>query len=264
MATFEKRTDASGATSYRVKIRLRGHQKETATFKRKTDAKRWATDTEAAIRAGRYFKTAESKKRTLSDAIQKYRKEVLPSLKDISHREQHLTWWENDIGHTILADLQTALISESREKIKNTPSEFGKHKGKLRSEATVNRYLASLSPVLTSAVKEWDWLDSNPCEKVKRGRESRGRVRYLSEEERNAILSACDNQADYPELITIVLIAICTGARRGEIMSLRWRHVDLVRRRLLLEETKNGESRSVPLAGPALETIKDWAKVRSC
>ena len=59
-----------------------------------------------------------------------------------------------------------------------------------------------------------------------------------------------------------MLLAITTGGRRGEISGLRWRDVDLKRRRIIFEETKNGETRAAPLVGPAFEAMKEWSKVR--
>ncbi len=262
MATIEKRTDSTGAITYRVKVRLRGHPQESASFRRLTDAKRWSSQTESALREGRYFKTSESQKHNLGDAIKRYQQEMLPELKDPKHPLLHLNWWNKEIGGTPLADLRPSTIAECRDKLKRTPSDYGKHKGKPRSAATVNRYLASLSPVLSAAVMEWEWMDSNPCKKVKRGKEPSGRVRFLSPTERTALLAACAEMHDTPELNVIVLIAVITGARRGEIMGLRWRHVDISRGRLILEDTKNGENRSVPLVGPALRALTNWGKVR--
>lgn len=262
MATIEKRVNSKGAISYRAKVRIKGFPQQTATFKGKTKAKDWANRTENAIVEGRHFTKAESKKHTLQDAIERYKREQLPELKDSKHREYHLRWWSEQLGYKVLADLSTAQISECCENLRRTPADYGKHKGKKRSDATVNRYLASLSPVLSVAVKEWGWLDSNPCRNIKRRTESRGRVRYLNDDERQSLLTACEKDAELPELKVIVLIAMLTGARRGEIRTLRWRHVDLQRNRLILEETKNGETRAVPLVGPALDSLKGWAQVR--
>jgi hypothetical protein len=72
MATIEKRTDATGTITYRVKVRLKGHPTQTAIFPRLTDARKWATQTEAAIRESRHFKTTEAKRHTLSDLIERY------------------------------------------------------------------------------------------------------------------------------------------------------------------------------------------------
>lgn len=78
MAHIEERDLENGKTKYRVQIRVKGYPQQTATFDRKTDAKRWALKTEAAIKEGRYFKAPREKKRTLADLIDRYVKEILP------------------------------------------------------------------------------------------------------------------------------------------------------------------------------------------
>ncbi len=81
MATIQARTTKGGKTSYRVQIRLKGHPAQRATFERKTDAKRWAAQTESAIREGRHFKGTEAKRRTLAELIDRYTRDVLPTKK---------------------------------------------------------------------------------------------------------------------------------------------------------------------------------------
>ncbi|MEE8254750.1 MAG: site-specific integrase, partial [Nitrosomonadaceae bacterium] len=76
MATIEKRASEDGKTSYRVKVRLKGFPVHSGTFERLTDAKRWMQQTESAIREGRYFKTTESKRHTLTELIDRYVKNV--------------------------------------------------------------------------------------------------------------------------------------------------------------------------------------------
>jgi hypothetical protein len=78
MAVIEKRSTADGQFKYRVKVRIKGYPAQTETFDRLTDAKRWAQQTEAAIRERRYFPTAEARKHTLSELIDRYIAEVLP------------------------------------------------------------------------------------------------------------------------------------------------------------------------------------------
>lgn len=261
MATIEKRTSKDGKTSYRVKIRLQGRQPETASFKRLTDAKKWATQTEAAIREGRYFHSVAGKGKTLADAIDRYTRDILPSLKDQKHRSVHLKWWKAKGGAIAIKDLTPALLTEWRDDLKAEPFQVGKNE-RARSEATVNRYVASLSPVLAAAADEWNWIPDNPCRKVRKGKETKGRTRFLTNEERKRLLDACDRATETPELKIIVLLAITTGGRRGEISGLRWRDVDLKRRRIIFQETKNGETRAAPLVGPAFEAMKEWSKVR--
>lgn len=260
MASIEKRTTQSG-TTYRVKIRLRGRQTETATFDRLTDAKRWATHTEAAIREGRHFHAVAGKGKTLTDAIDRYSRDILPNLKDHKHRRLHLKWWSEQIGAITISDITPALINECRDSLKATPYKTGKTE-KPRTDATINRYLASLSPVMKAAADDWGWITDNPCQKVRRGKESRGRTRFLSTDERNRLLKACDQAKNTPELKIIVLLAITTGGRRGDIANLLWRDVDLKRKRVIFVDTKNGETRAAPLAGPALKAMQEWSKVR--
>lgn len=123
------------------------------------------------------------------------------------------------------------------------------------------RYLAVFSHAFTVAVKEWGWIESNPVLKATKPTEPRGRVRFLSDNERETLLTACRDSSN-PWLHTCVVVALSTGMRRGELMGLTWKDVDLQAGRIVLQETKNGERRVVPLTGPALTLLKDHAKVR--
>jgi len=78
MASIEKRISKEGKVSYRVKVRLKGFPIQQTTFERLTDARRWAQQTEAAIREGRHFKTTEAKRRTFGELIERYIKDILP------------------------------------------------------------------------------------------------------------------------------------------------------------------------------------------
>jgi integrase len=210
MATIQARTTKSGKTSYRVQIRLKGYPVQRATFARKTDAKRWATQTEAAIREGRHFKGTEAKRRTLAELIDRYSRDVLPTKKAKTQQPQvgQLAWWREQLGHLTLADVTPALLAEYRDTLTREPipstAKDPKKAGptRYRSPATVNRYMAALSHAFTVAVKEWQWLENNPLLKVTKPKEARGRVRFLSEDEqapdgtviegeRTRLLAAC-------------------------------------------------------------------------
>ena len=257
MANIEKRTNDRGESSYRVKVRLKGNPVQSATFQRLTDAKRWASQTEVAIREGRHFKGVEAKKHTLADLVERYVHSVLPN-KPKTGRDyaRQLAFWQRDLGHLILADLTPARIVEAREKLL-----LGADGKAPRSQATVNRYLAALSHACTVAVKEWGWLEDNPVSKVSRFRESQGRVRFLDDGERVRLLEAC-KAAPYPHLYLIVVLALSTGARKGEIMGLRWPQVDFARLVIVFHDTKNKERRVLPLAGRALDVLRTHEKVR--
>lgn len=258
MANIEKRTISSGEISYRVKVRLKGFPTQTATFDRLTDARKWAQHTESAIREGRHFKTTEAKRHTLSEAIERYIKNVLPTKpKSELLQAKQLNWWKNQLGSYSLADLTSALIAQYRDELAQGTTA----RNRLRTPATVNRYLAALSHVFTLAINEWGWLDNNPLRKVSKMKEPRGRVRFLSDDERSRLLSECKAcKGDY--LYIVVVLALSTGARRMEILGLEWKDVDLSRGIITLHETKNGERRILPLVGHARELMQAYSTVR--
>ena len=79
MASITKRTSDEGDVAYFVRVRLKGYPIQTATFKRLTDARKWAASTESAIREGRHFKSTAAKKHTFAEAIERYTREILPT-----------------------------------------------------------------------------------------------------------------------------------------------------------------------------------------
>lgn len=258
MATIEKRTSSDGETSYRVKVRLKGFPVQSATFERLTDAKKWAQQTESAIREGRHFKTSEAKRHTLAELIDRYCRDVLPSKPKIARDQmQQLAWWKEEIGGYALSDVTPSLLAECRDKLGREITV----RNKPRSPASVVRYMAALSAAFTTAVKEWGWVEDSPMRKVTKPREPRGRVRFLSDDERSRLLQACKESTN-PYLYTVVVLALSTGMRQGEIMSLTWDDVDLSQGRAILHETKNGERRAVAITGHALELLRELGKVR--
>jgi integrase len=186
MPTIEKRTKNDGKEVYRVKVRRRGYATQTATFARLTDARKWAQMTEAAIEEGRHFKTTEAKRHTLAELVDRYIRDVLPgkSASSIYMQTRQLGWWKEQFRFHALADITPSLIAEYRDKL-------ARGDRKPRSNATVLRYMAALSHTFTIAVKEWRWLEESPIRNVSKPKESRGRVRFLSDEERERLLAAC-------------------------------------------------------------------------
>lgn len=259
MATIQERKSSDGKTRYRVIVRLKGCSPQSATFDRKTDAKKWAQDTESAIRDGRHFKTVEAKKHTLTEMVDRYVENVLPlKLKSAKQgQNSQLEWWKKELGHRLLSDVTPALIAECRDKLLAGIT----FRGTKRAPATVVRYLAAISHVFTIAVNEWGWLEYNPVSKVKRPIEARGRVRFLDDDERTRLLATCQESGNR-FLYVIVVLAITTGMRQGEILSLKWKDVDLARSCAVLHETKNGERRTVPIPHFAAQFLIELSKMR--
>ncbi|MDG5469848.1 site-specific integrase [Deltaproteobacteria bacterium IMCC39524] len=258
MAVVQERKGKDGKTKYRALVRLKGHPPVSATFDRKTDAKRWGARTEEEIKDGRYFKSAEAKKHTISDLIDRYTEDVLPLRpKNSRNHKIHLTWWKDNIGYYFLSDVNAAMIVECRDKLTKEKT----NRGTPKSPATVNRYTATLSHLFNVAIREWEWMEFNPLTRIKKLTESRGRVRFLDEDERDRLLETCKESSE-PLLYPLVVLALTTGMRRGEIMGITWKDVDFERKRILLHKTKNNERRAAPLVGPAHVLLKELSKVR--
>ncbi len=252
MASIEKRITEAGS-SYRVKVRLQGFAPESATFERLTDAKAWAAKTESDMKAGRHF--GQSKRHTFKELADEYTPHAKDSLR--------LDYWREVFGPDRLDAITPVRIAKERDKL--LTEDTGRHdpatgKAKKRTGATVNRYLAALSSALSYGVKELQWLERNPMERVRKPAENKGRVRFLSDDERAALLEACRPHAD---LYLAVVLSLTTGARQAEIMGLRWPQIDFARQVISLSETKNGDRRALPLVGQALDLLRERGRVRT-
>ena len=103
MAYIQERLRSDGKIRYRVQIRLRGYPTVTATFGRKTDAKKWAQKTEAAMQEKRYFTESEAEKHTVSELIDRYIENILPQKpKNNKAVATHLKWWKKQMGYCLL------------------------------------------------------------------------------------------------------------------------------------------------------------------
>lgn len=262
MATIEKRTSSDGVTTYRVKVRIKGFPPETASFERMTDAKEWGGRIEADMKAGRHF--GQSKRHTFNELADEYESHA----KDVDR----LNYWRSVFGPDRLDTITPARIGKLRDKLLSEethnfaipptgdPEADAKRPRAKRSGSTVNRYLAALSVCMSYGVKSLQWLERNPCERITKPEEGSGRVRFLTDEERTKLLTVCKPHAD---LYLAVVLSLTTGARQGEIMSLRWGQIDFARQVITLHETKNGERRILPLVGEAFTLLQERAKVRS-
>jgi len=133
------------------------------------------------------------------------------------------------------------------------------------STSTVRLELSLLSNFFDICKIEWGWCDKNPVSNVRKPKSAPGRDRRLTNREERLILRYCHNFSNH-ELYAIVVIALETAMRQGEILALRWEHINLKSRIAHLPETKNGTKRDVPLSNKAREVfislgIKNSGKV---
>ncbi len=263
MATIRKRTTKTGEVRYQAIVRMKGYPPQTETFNTEKKAQKWAKQTEVAIEDGKHFMKTEAKNHTFGEMIDRYLKHVMPrkSPGQQSHQTHQLNWWKSQLGPYTLADVTTPILAEKRDDLANQLVSGDEDGGKKRSNASVNRYLAALSHVYSVAEREWGWIYDSPIKRVGRLKEPRGRVRFLSDDERKNLVDECQ-QSKEPLLYPLVVLALSTGARQGELLGLRWDTVDFDHGMIRLLETKNDERRAVPIAGLALEELKKLSKVR--
>ncbi|WP_170827091.1 tyrosine-type recombinase/integrase [Magnetovibrio blakemorei] len=191
--------------------------------------KRW-------VREGRRYHIVQ-------EMIDKYRVEHMPSLK-ITTRKSYAGNIRQLSPHFAHLDLEkiskgniTEFISARRRDGATSP--------------TIRRDLSVFSSMLSCAVV-WDWLDVNPVKNYdKRSiRENPPRIRYLTRGEYQRLVDAA---SDYMK--PMITLAVQTGMRVGEILSLKWSRVDLQRREILLLETKSNRPRVIPLSDNAVTTL---------
>jgi integrase len=260
MATIEKREGNDGV---RYRVRIRGEQPRTRTFKRKTDAALWAKKVESDLGHGAYVPTNAGRRRTLADLIDKYTADELPKKRANINRKRftaQLQWWRDHAGYLTLDKVTPEAIAEYRSELLTRRSgrpQPGTAAGDVPiTQATVNRYLAGLSAVCKWAWKTQHWLQSNPVLRVTKGAEHTGIIRYLSDDERKALLAACKASTD-PNIYCAVMLALATGARASNLRNLTWADVDLEQWRLRFTQTKTNQPRYVPLVGPAQRVLSE-------
>lgn len=250
MGSIRQRELKEGGVRYQAEIRLKGYPTLSATFDRKTDAKTWIQKVEADIRCGRHQLYSEGKRHTFKEAVERYFKEQKVS----QAKQGHLRWWVVEVGSLYLQDIRPAIITEKKQKLLTSVNA----KGKNRSRSTCNRYLASLSHLLSVCTKQWEWTSENPVRKISREREPRERTRFLSSEERKLFLETCQ-ESENPLLLTFVVLLLSTGCRYNEIRRLKWTDIDLFKGKITINESKNGDIRAVPVLGLGLDLLRKLA-----
>lgn len=184
-------------------------------------------------------------------------------------RTQRLSAWIAMIGEFTLEQIDSDLIHVCRSELQTTPplvfvgldhlgqQIFKKKRGALqKSTATVNRYMQAISAVFTWVIEQRlcpkGWV--HPCRGIKRLPDAKERVRFLDADER-ARLYAATKASEYPRLYALTLLALKTGARRGELLALTWRDMDLDKGIATLGKTKNGDRRTLVLLPDVVEAL---------
>lgn len=252
---IRSRKDKNDKPRYQAIVKNKGYPTKAKTFRTRKEAEKWEIQIKAAMQDGTYFDNSEAMQSTLSEVIDRYINEFL--IKESRNYRTfvgQLTWWKNQLGNFAVGKITSFIISQKLQFL----SEQINYRGKVASPATLNRYRSSLSCVFAAACDDWGMIKESPVPKVRKRKEPRGRIRFLSLDEKERLLKACFACTN-PYLYTIVVLALATGMRRGEILNLQWKDVDLEKGKAILHETKNGERRTVSLTGHALSILREYA-----
>jgi integrase len=220
-------------------------------------ARAWAERIERDLEASRAYGNTAARTMTLSELIRLY---IHNNPKQDKSGISNLNWWKREYGEMKLAEIDRTVVRAALNRLKEEDATHGngegkrKSRGHKRSHSTVNRYKSALSTIFEYGREHYD-LPDNPCRQVKSFPEGKGRVRFLSDAERKALLNVC-RESEWPRLYLMVLMAITTGARQGELLRLRWRDIRFKEKRAYVVRTKNGEPRVLPLVSSVIEELK--------
>jgi integrase len=243
MASFRQR-----GGKWQARVLRNGYPDQTKTFETKVDAEKWARALESEIGKGQFVNVSEAQRTTLGDVIARYLAEVTPSMKGASEDTIRLkAIMRRPIARWSMVNLSAARIATYRdERLKEV------------SSGTVIRELAYLSAIINHARKEWGVNVPNPVQMVRKPPSPQARSRVLTDEEAVRLLQALEPTGRRSHWTKpVVQLALATAMRRGELLSLRWEHVDLQNRTAFLPDTKNGDSRTVPLSTAAVQVLAE-------
>lgn len=257
MGTISKRT-LKDSIVWEAQIRRRGYPKLCKSFMAKDDAMRWMRETESSIDKGKYKSGKEAEKTTLLEALDRYLEEVSALKKGWKREKTRIEdWKKRPIASRFLSGIRSSDISAYRKE----------RRAEKYSERTITLELAIISHLYSYAQKKWQGMEAlenpvigskvkgtDPDRKTKKEKGYRGRDRVLSADEQTKFLPILTK-----EMRRIVIIAIETGMRRGELMGLAWSQIDLSQRMVKLTDTKNGTSRDVPLTNTAIAAFREQA-----
>ena len=230
---------------YQVRIRKTGHPTISRTFSRKKEAVAWGVITEQKLEQGEYAPCKHMQFVTLADLLDRYEKDITSTKKS------------KEIERLRIGKMKRSWISKIRLHTLR-PHHIAKYRDERLQEIQGNavaRDMSLISHAIETAIREWNFpLTRNPVKVVRKPASNRSRDRRLEIGEAQSLIKAV-NQCKNIWLTPLVEIALETGMRRGELLSLKWSDVDLHKQTAHLPMTKNGSSRTVPLSTKAIEVF---------
>lgn len=234
------------SNKWQARVSRKGQQALVKTFHSKEDAQKWARSIEVQWDKGSFTNQSLAERTTFKELIERYMAEVTPTLRGAKPDLIRLA----AISRKPITKLNLLALTPQRI------SEYRDQRLKEVAPATVIRELAYFSSIINHARREWDINISNPVLMVKKPSGPQGRSRTLDGAELEKLLEQLKPIGRKSIwMAPLVQLAIETAMRRGELLSLRWEHMDLAHRTAHIELTKNGEARTVPLSSKAVEIL---------
>ena len=246
MASFIPRKGPNGRRVWQVHIRRRGYPAQVRTFDTKTAAQDWAAGIEHEISRGTFISRADTESTTLAALLDRYEREITPQKRGAAGERSHIRMIRQDcLARCCIPAITGKTLTQYRDRRLESVS-----------ASTLNREINILSHVFTVAARDWHshlpW--GNPVRMLRRPRVDDRRERRLTGDEEPRLLDAARRgQGDH--IHEIIVLALETAMRRGEIAAMRWEHVDRKARVLLIPETRTGAPRRVPLSSRALAVL---------
>lgn len=248
MATIQKTPDGK----WRAQVRKKGFPAQSKTFDRKGDASRWAAQIEETIAAGTFSNRTLAEQLTVKEAVNRYLAEVSSKKAKITESIEHRKARQiiKELGEYTLATMTVDVVAKYRDTRLQTVK-----------PNTVRLELAMLSHLMTVAIQEWRiGITVNPVQQIAKPRLPRGRIRRLLPAEEKRLFNAID-EFQNPMMRWVVRLALETGMRKNEILSLKKRNVKLSRNIIIvedhLERGKAKSPREVPLTEVAETVINE-------
>ena len=231
--------------SYRVQL-MRDGSRVTKTFKTRKAAEEFDATLKLHVEVMAGMTNFILNTHTLDDAIQAYLSQHTGKDRNVHTR---LKWWSKQLGHKFIGKVYKSDIKTTLAKLLS--------EGK--ANTTYNRFKSAISAVFEYYKDEHD-LDHNPARQVKQLKEGRGIERFASEDELSRLLASCKT-SEWERLYMLVLMAVSTGARRSELLSLKWSDINMKTQTAILHDTKNGESRVLTLTDDLITELSKYREI---
>ncbi len=250
MASFRARPGPNGRRVWQVRIKKKGYPEMAQTFDLKGQAESWAKKIESEMDSGVFVSRAEAESTTLAEALDRYLREITPTKKPSTQSRE-------TIRARVITEIPLARRSLASIKGSDIATFIRGRQAEGLGANAIRLDLALLSHVFTVAGSAWGMESlGNPVKRI-RGQRPKlpgGRTRRLVDDEHRRLVEAASK--DQGGMIgPLIIWAIETAMRRGEIAAMRWDHLDRRARVLLIPETKNGTPRRVPLSTAALGVL---------